>query len=62
MRDNGAILNTGQRVVDGDVLQIALKLRKNRSTRTQRRIAAGKTKSKPYRGGNITSNNYKQLN
>ena len=62
MKDNGAILNTGQRVVDADVLKIALKLRKKVSTRAQRRIAAGKTKAKRYKGGNITSNNYKQLN
>ena len=61
MKDQ-SILNTGQRAVDEDVLKIALKLKKTTSTRTQRRIAAGKTKSKPYRGGNITSNNYKQLN
>lgn len=42
------------------------KLIKERSTkqpsRHQRRIAAGKTKAKPYKGGSVTSNRYKQLN
>lgn len=57
-----AILNTGQTTPTEDVLKVVYQARKNGLSRHQRRVAAGKTKSKPYKGGSITSNNYKQLN
>lgn len=57
------LLNTGQMGISDDLVR---KLIKERSTkqpsRHQRRIAAGKTKAKPYKGGSVTSNRYKQLN
>lgn len=60
--ENQAILNTGQKNFTDEQLKQFIEAKKGTTSRTQRRIAAGNTKSKPYRGGNITSNNYKQLN